>query len=497
MLRTRQANTPGTASLPVVTTRGYDPPPSSSFPPQLESKKYSRNGTKPFKWLVLFVILACVAFFTSKKVRTLGEGRIALENLMDDMKTHATQLQSELYFDHSEIDAMKKEKEEIERLHQTIEEDLKKKAEELSLELALKQKEIDAMKEESGKSDQTMDDELKAKADQLTSELALKQKEIDAMKVDKEKSEKLHQTKQEYFMRRAERAISDLALKEKEIKTVMKEKLENGNSVATVVDPASANRQKHVVNYAIEPDKSTQIVADCITDERCHVQQFHTPKTGGTTIETKFGILNGSTIKCCSPEEIDTFQQDVTPLCDKKYNSYTITPGQFVTDIALPGCQKYYNTIGHRLIVLVPFRAPIERSLSAVHQRCNKAFETRDKETQERCTRCDFNADKEQWMEFVTRTNLWYQDELYDRMIVGTSDDGFPVLTVDTIDMSAFFGGLQEKLPTEIGRKLVEDEGGAVRNGETLDVCDFGFHSELMRALSPAIGVYRNLTLGW
>lgn len=280
--------------------------------------------------------------------------------------------------------------------------------------------------------------------------------------------------------------------------TELKTKLKDGSSVDAVVDPASANRQKHVVNYAIEPDRSTQILADCIADEHCHIKHFHTCKTGGTTVESHFRkIFPSNKVKCCDDDNREVFYANVEAECDKPFNSYAKS-GAFLSGVAVPKCLDYYKTIGHRLVLMVPFRSPVERSLSAIHQVCNKHPGKFGEEFKEKCERCDYDADKEFWMRLATRTNTEYEDQMYKEVTVGTSEYGIPTITIDTGDISAFFDTVQEKLPDKFASRMVEEGAPEFRtNPEEVGTCDFGVHSDIMKALSPALAVYRNMTLGW
>jgi hypothetical protein len=45
-------------------------------------------------------------------------------------------------------------------------------------------------------------------------------------------------------------------------------------------------------------------------------------------------------------------------------------------------------------------------------------------------------------------------------------------------------------------RENLQDNENQVKNPELLQMCDFGFHSAMMKHLASSIAIYRNLTLG-
>jgi hypothetical protein len=285
-------------------------------------------------------------------------------------------------------------------------------------------------------------------------------------------------------------------------------------------DTSSHETNKHnekdvnvnVVNYMHHADTFVDVIFDCIMDENCHVQMIHTKKTGGNTIEDRifefFPDTEYNTGTCCNENGLTPhFKEEITTDCNRPFSSYQLFGDLFANEV-IPTCLKEYekkNTDSaaagtttttsspHRMVVLASFREPIFQSLSWIHQKCNKRFNARSKELQGMCQRCNFDEDQIQWETFVDGTNRLY-DRLYQHVILGTAHLNFPVLIIDTVDITAFFNKLKTKLPDSVSSKLKED---TVKNAEKLGLCDFGFHSRLMKRLYPSMEVYRQLiTLG-
>jgi len=237
-------------------------------------------------------------------------------------------------------------------------------------------------------------------------------------------------------------------------------------------------------------------LSDCITDDRCHVHFLHIPKTGGRSVEGKFQLLHPSNAidTCCGERVTRRFEANVAAECEKPFNSYEIDSDYF-RDSLVPRCAKHYSATGDRLVVMTAYRLPVQRAISSIHQLCNKASSTRTPEMQAQCDRCDYEADKKEWIKFTRHTNTRYE-YLYRDLIIGMADMDVPVLTVDTEDISPSFAKLANILPTKYAKRLTEGKK-APHNPEKTELCNIGVHSDFMRALAPANAVYRNLTRGW
>ena len=283
---------------------------------------------------------------------------------------------------------------------------------------------------------------------------------------------------------------------------------EEQNIISTIDATASmmfvdARRQRHVVNYLLEGEKFIDIITNCIIDRFCHIHYLHTQKTGGTTIENKFKkILNmkEKLKSCCWEKTIKRYAEDRTERCMRPFNSYQVYASDFYK-IMLKGCRKVYQkemkkgNESRRIVALASFREPYEKTLSQIHQYCNKNSKRRTKEFLAMCKRCDYNEDQAEWdREIVDVTNHEYLS-LHDDLILGTAGIDIPVLTIDTLDISSFFDDLKENLPTKYASRLRDED--SFYNQERLKVCDFGFRSAMMKNLHPSLEAYRDLTLGW
>jgi hypothetical protein len=154
----------------------------------------------------------------------------------------------------------------------------------------------------------------------------------------------------------------------------------------------------------------------------------------------------------------------------------------------ISGNMKY--TAKSRAIILASFREPHQRTLSYIHQTCNKLFKKRPKEVQRACQRCDYHNDSAFWNQFASEyTNDQYQDfsNLLSSQIPNTQ-----VLYVDLAD----FSGLISDMYNVTKQHRAFDPKMAPRNPETLDVCNFSFESGLFKVLRPSTELYRQWTLG-
>ena len=342
-------------------------------------------------------------------------------------------------------------------------------------------------------------------------------------------------------------------------------------------------RRRNVLNYFLEPHQFVTTVTDCFMEPTCHIHYLHISKTGGTTIEEQFETLlnsnnnnsdhpqNHTTQKdykfqsCCHDSAIQRFIPSKD--CYKPVTSMQINGTMFYNRFIQPCFQEYNNNnnninsmkektnqtegektmakleeaedqdLPHRMVVLISFREPISRLLSAIHPKRNKNLNSRPKEVIQICKTCNYDIDREFWHERATRRNMDYES-LYHDVIVplsslpslssnekdGNNDtsnkrqsfpintnNNTPVLTIDTNDITPFFRMFknQIQLPTRTTNKEKEESNNinnnekvkskddVSHNSEKKDLCDFNLRSTLIKALRPSIAIYRNLTLGW
>jgi pyruvyltransferase len=120
---------------------------------------------------------------------------------------------------------------------------------------------------------------------------------------------------------------------------------------------------------------------------------------------------------------------------------------------------------------------------------CNKNFDRRPKRAQEACQRCSYAQDKDFWTDFLDGANDQYQ-QLYE-VASATSLPESTILAVDLMDLSELYRDLYSATNHN---KAFSIKTSA--NPESSAPCNFGFTSEMFRALRLANDVYRNLTLG-
>ena len=286
--------------------------------------------------------------------------------------------------------------------------------------------------------------------------------------------------------------------------------------IAAAEDPAlpSADLDRavpevgHPINFYRDPDAFVSAFASCASDEGCRIYYHHVGKTGGTTVETRMFDLfppkfeHGTS--CCGHTAMDRFQERRDDYCDAKFTSYQVKGGHFRDIVSECMSDRSEGEAGgvdggridgrpperRSSIALVSFREPIQRTLSSIHQTCNKNKSRRREETRAACERCsyDIEEDRAVWDGLIKRTNLLYEGiALVSRMVIG----GVQVLTIDTVDVDNFFTRLRSALSP---RWEVSTSG--VRNTESLSLCNFGMTSDIFRALTPSETIYRNLTLG-
>jgi hypothetical protein len=323
----------------------------------------------------------------------------------------------------------------------------------------------------------------------------------------------------------------------------------SSSSAYWMMQPHSMN---HGINYLLETDTFLATLSSCIQDDKCHIQYLHTEKTGGTTIEKSIfrSIFPNNKIHgCCGEKNMKQFRNNSYDACMKPFNSHQVM-GKDFQEIVQTCLQIYHqhnhtkndnykvkdhgnddrgihkknstnttsgwvedNTL-HRMVILATFRDPIQRTLSAIHQICNKVFDKRSPRTQQACSQCSYEKDTEFWDNHTTHTNQLY-DSLYKDVIlwqeeknkhVNPTDNGAGVgvgivdlklLTLDNVDITPCFTKLVDWLspPYSIRLREIQDKH-QVKNPELLQRCDFGFHSVMMKHLAPSIAIYRNLTLG-
>jgi len=246
--------------------------------------------------------------------------------------------------------------------------------------------------------------------------------------------------------------------------------------------PAADDRS--AINFRLQPTRFVQEMTSCFTDDDCHIYYYHFGKSGGTGFEERAETMFPPRLdSCCNSRLMKRFRASPQTYCDAKFSSYQVSSRDFLERI-VPTCMSNNKTRG---LILVSFREPLTRTLSYIHQMCNKNFKTRTPEGQQACRTCSYEKDKEFWNNLVQYASGQYQ-ELYE--VVATKIPNTQVLTVDLVDLSELYRDLWKATNhTAFTMKINA-------NPEQTSRCNFGFKSEMFRGLRPASEIYRNMTLG-
>jgi hypothetical protein len=148
-------------------------------------------------------------------------------------------------------------------------------------------------------------------------------------------------------------------------------------------------------------------------------------------------------------------------------------------------------------------REPIQLTLSQIHHQCNKNYNQKTKEEKQMCRTCSFKGHPDYFLSYVQQTNLVYQEIANEipkmlnmftderaRRVNETTSGMHKILILDQADIDRFFESLTVRSPN--GTVIPEGRG----NEELVHKCYFGMTSHMMKALAPALEVYRSLTSG-
>jgi hypothetical protein len=254
------------------------------------------------------------------------------------------------------------------------------------------------------------------------------------------------------------------------------------SSILSTTRYHSVNSQ--AINFRLQPNQFVDTMTDCFDDVDCRIYYLHYGKSGGSGIENRmFKVFPPYQNSFAGGSMLKRFQEKTSEYCRAKFSSYQVSCRDFVNTI-VPTCMK---ETGARAVILVSFREPIQRSLSHIHQMCNKYQRHRNKVTRRICTRCSYEQDRAFWDEQIQHFNQEYR-ELQD--VTTTKIDNTSVLSVDSVDLTLLYERLFAATNHEAFRLHQKT------NAEVTNRCNFGFKSEMFRGLAPSSEVYRNLTLG-
>ena len=261
--------------------------------------------------------------------------------------------------------------------------------------------------------------------------------------------------------------------------------------------------------FHLDKEPFVQVFADCLKDPGCSIQYLHRGKTGGSFMESQMFTMLGMKRKssCCTGRMLKRFRKNPNYYCTAPFASYQVWTNWF-RDIILEECQDVFarkaqnetktsSGARQKMIVLVTYREPVAHVISAVHQICNKNRDLRTEKILDICRRCNYYEDPNFYMSLTTLP------ELYKRMLANQPywssliDGDYSIvdgLVIDTADLNSFFGELMKLLPPEFEERL--KNRSTVSNPEKKGFCDFKVPSQMVKNMSEAFLVYRNISMG-
>lgn len=252
-------------------------------------------------------------------------------------------------------------------------------------------------------------------------------------------------------------------------------------SANTISQPTHHNN----INFRLEPDHFVDELTSCFHDDDCRVRYLHFGKSGGSGLENRmFKVFPPYQDSFMRGQLLQRFKGNPNDFCNAKFSSYQVSSPDLINTI-IPTCMKETGSDA-RVIILVSFREPLQRSLSYIHQMCNKFQRHRNKVTRQACSRCSYEQDLEFWNDHIQHFNQEYK-ELQE--VTTAKLDNASVLSVDMVDLSLLYDKLFA---------VTHHEAFAIpqtTNAEATQRCNFGLKSGMFRGLAPSSEVYRNLTL--
>jgi hypothetical protein len=250
---------------------------------------------------------------------------------------------------------------------------------------------------------------------------------------------------------------------------------------------SSTTTNDTTINFRLQPKLFIQQMTDCFDDNECRFSYYHFGKSGGTGVAERMEHIFPPILdSCCNARMMQRFHKSPEKHCTIKFSAYEVSSQSFLKDI-IPTCARINDSNNSRSVVLVTFREPMARTLSYIHQQCNKNFESRTREQQEACQRCSYRTDTEYWTSFLEGANKQYQG-LYQ--VASAIVPNTRILAIDLVDLSALYRDLYQATRHKAFSMNTK------ANPEETTLCNFGVTSEMFRALRPANDIYRNLTLG-
>ena len=247
-------------------------------------------------------------------------------------------------------------------------------------------------------------------------------------------------------------------------------------------------------NFRKDTNKFISNLSKCLTDDKCNVFYRHIGKTGGTTVEARmfqgfpFTYASKHQESCCGIDVMNDFKNNKEKYCNAKFTSYQIS--SFFLENVVKDCMDL-KPDDHRALVLVSMRDPASRTISNIHQICNKKLTKRDDKVLRACRDCKYEGEHiEVFNRFVDLTNEAYLD-IIDVTQLPYAIPNVNVMTFDTDDINELFSLLQDEMPNHSFLEAEEK-----KNPESIWNCDFALNSKMLKRLKISREIYRNLTAG-
>lgn len=287
----------------------------------------------------------------------------------------------------------------------------------------------------------------------------------------------------------------------------------NKTSAETPVLPPT----KDTLFYYHNPENFVKKFSDCLFEgDRCHVLYWHVQKTGGSYLASRLypifnlGKFYNSRAWCCNDKFMKhEFWPNVTTYCSKQLGVYEVRAEEYLE--VIQACQGFREkeennateTGRHRYIGLISVREPIQRSVSAIHQKCNVHSGKLDQNAHQICERCSYDeegADKPFYEKIVNETNAVYSG--MKNNILSDPNLDIPLYIIDNEHINDFFGKLEDDINLRaIGaarhfNRTFHFPQGKSNSENPHKLCDFGMPSELMRQHRASLQVYHWLWSG-
>ncbi len=280
----------------------------------------------------------------------------------------------------------------------------------------------------------------------------------------------------------------------------------NTTTKAQVSSGLLVSATSNAIFYYHEPDIFMQQFTECMFElESCHVLYWHVQKTGGSYIASRLHPVfnNGESYNsrewCCNDKFMkERFWPNVEKYCSKKLGVYEVRSHEYLQ--VVQACQNSNATVtkNHRYIGFVSIREPIERTLSAIHQRCNVHSSQLDPYTREACERCSYDDDtyKPFFEKIVNDTNAIYSG-LKEHILSDHSIE-IPLLIIDNEQIDNFFGKLEDTVNQRFKKRFEKDPQnrsfhfprGKANAEVSKKLCDFGMPSAMMKQHGIALDAY-------